>query len=376
MICPTETSLLGILSQIPDPRINRQRRHNLNDILTITVLATLGDAENWVEVVKFAECKFDWLDTFLELPNGIPSHDTFGRVFSLIDPDTFRAAFSEWVASIREVIPGEIVNIDGKCLRGTKDNAAGKAGIYMVSAWARRNRLVLGQVRTEEKSNEIKAIPKLLQLLDLNGCIVTIDAAGCQKNIATQICEGGADYVLAVKGNQPNLHNEIEGFFEQKEQGEHEEVAVSFHEETDSGHGRIETRRHWIVEDLSWLYVREKWEGLRFVDMVEAERQVGDHVSCERRYYIASMRPDVKAFANATRGHWAIENDLHWCLDVGFGEDKSRIRKDHAPENLAIVRHMALSALKRDTTTKGGIKTRRKEAGWSRTYLLKLLSEI
>jgi len=376
MITPTEKSLLDILSQIPDPRIDRQKRHNLIDILAISVLASICNADTWIEVVKFGIAKKEWLSTFLELPNGIPSHDTFGRVFSLIDPDAFRAAFSAWVESIREIIPGEIVSIDGKCLRGTKDKAAGKAGIYMVSAWANHNRLVLGQVKTEEKSNEIKAVPELLRLLDLRGCIVTIDAAGCQKNIAAQICEGGADYVLAVKRNQPNLHDEVVDFFEEVDQGKHTDKKVFEHEETDKGHGRVEIRRHKIVEDLDWLYVRDKWEHLRFVGMVEAERHEGDRISCERRYYIASMRPDVKEFARATRSHWGVENDLHWCLDVGFDEDKSRIRKDHSPENLAMVRHMALMALKRESSMKVGIKAKRKVAGWDNEYLLKVLSEI
>ena len=376
MNMPAESSLLNILTQIPDPRIDRQKRHNLIDILAISVLASICDANTWTEIEDFGNAKAAWLSDFLELPNGIPSHDTFGRVFSLIDPEAFQSAFSSWVEAIREHIAGEIVSIDGKCLRGTSDKAAGKAAIYMVSAWANRTSTVLGQVRTEEKSNEIKAIPELLGMLDVNGCIVTIDAAGCQKHIAEQVVEGGADYVLAVKGNQRNLFDEVVGFFEKKEQWEHTGTEVFFHEETDSGHGRIEIRRNWIVEDLSWMYVRDEWKGLRFVGMVEAERHEGDRVSCERRYYISSMEPKVETFARAVRGHWGIENGLHWCLDVGFDEDRSRTRKDHAPENLAILRHMTLMALKRETSCKRGIKGKRKNAGWDHSYLLKVLAEV
>jgi predicted transposase YbfD/YdcC len=368
-----DSSLLDYLAKLPDPRKDRRKRHKLTDILAIAILGSICDANAWTDIEEFGKAKKDWLETFLDLPNGIPSHDTFGRVFSLIDPVAFQSVFSEWVATIRERVSDEIISIDGKCLRGSHDKANGKAAIHMVSAWSDANRLVLGQVKTEEKSNEIKAIPELLRMLALKGCIVTIDAAGCQKNIAAQIREQGGDYVLAVKGNQRNLYDEIVGFFRKKEAGGHEKIKVLYFEETDGGHGRVEIRRYWIVQDLSWMYVRRNWKDLRLVGMVEAERHIGDHVSRERRYYISSMSPIVKAFAFAVRSHWGIENRLHWSLDVTFDEDRSRVRKDHAPENLAVLRHMTLIALKREETCKRGIKAKRKKAGWDNRYLLKVL---
>ncbi len=373
---PEDLSLLNYLSQIADPRIDRQKRHKLIDILTIAVLASICGANTWTDMEDFGIGRKDWLENFLELPNGIPSHDTFGRVFGLIDSNQFRSVFSSWVDAIRTVTPGDIVSIDGKCLRGSKDKANGKAAICMVSAWSNSNKLVLGQVKAAEKSNEIKAIPELLRVLDLKGCIVTIDAAGCQKHIASQICEQGGDYILAVKGNQRNLNDEIVSFFEQKENGSHEEIQATFFEETDSGHGRVEVRRHWIVSDLNWLYVRDKWAGLSYVGMVEAERHEGDTVTYHKRYYISSRQPEIKEFAHAVRSHWGIENSLHWCLDVGLNQDQSRVRKDHAPENLAILRHIVLMALKRESSIKRGISGKRLKAACDNKYLLKVIAEL
>ena len=356
-----------------DPRIDRQKRHHLIDIISISICAALCGAEGWTDVEAFGKAKKDWFETFLELPNGIPSHDTFGRFFSLLDPQAFQDTFLQWVQSVNDLFKGQVVAIDGKCLRRSHDHGKGKAAIYMVSAWATANQLVLGQVKTDEKSNEITAIPKLLRALEVKGCIVTIDAAGCQKGIATQIRSQGADYVLALKGNQGNLREYVEDYFTTARANDFHGVPHDYHETIDGGHGRVEIRRHWSIEPFRDFPGKAAWKDLRSIGMVESERHIGSEVTLDCRYYISSLPADAKQFAASVRAHWGVENGLHWCLDVGFREDDCRVRQGNASENFAVVRHIALNLLKKERSFKGGLRAKRLKAGWDQDYLIKIL---
>jgi predicted transposase YbfD/YdcC len=358
-------------SIIKDPR-KSNCRHKLIDIITIALCAIICGCDTWVQVEDFGRVKYDWFKTFLELPHGIPSHDTFGRVFALIDPVEFQNSFVQWMKSIQKATSGQVVAIDGKTLRRSHDHAIDQGPIHIVSAWVNENQMVAGQMKTEKKSNEIKAIPKLLRLLDVTGCIVTIDAMGCQKNIARQIIDQGADYLLALKGNQGQLHQDIELFFQDAAKSNFREVPHGFHQTVDGDHGRVETRKYWITSDIEWLHDKEQWPGLTSVVMAQRERDVKGQVSVETRYYISSMAADPSNIAQAVRGHWGIENSLHWVLDVAFREDESRIRKDHAPENSAILRHIALNLLKK-VDPKKSVKRKRLIAGWDNQFLANVL---
>ena len=361
---------------LEDPRIDRAKRHELIDIIAITISAVVCGADNWVEVEEFGKAKKDWLRGFLRLPNGIPSHDTFGRVFSRLAPEQFGECFMSWVRSISELTRGEVVAIDGKTLRGCHDRSNGRAALHMVSAWASENHMVLGQTRTADHSNEITAIPKLLSILELKGCIITIDAMGCQKEIARQIIDGGSDYILAVKSNQGELNHNVRDAFECSERDGFNGVAHSYHEQVNKDHGRLETRRCWVITDrdqLAYIDPGGEWSSLKAVAKLSYERQSGAG-SVDTRYYICSFRADASALLKATRDHWGIENSLHWVLDMAFDEDRSRVRTGNADQNLAVVRHMAVNMLKRETTAKVGIKAKRKKAGWDYNYLLKVLS--
>lgn len=361
-------------SSLPDPRVERTRRHSLNEMLIIAICAIICGADDWVSIEEFGEAKLTWFKTFLDLPNGIPSHDTFGRVFSSLDPDTFARCFAEWVAAIAEVSQGQVVAIDGKTLRRSFDRASGKTAIHMVSAWSGMNNLVLGQVKTEEKSNEITAIPKLLQILDLHGCIVTIDAMGCQKEIAGTIINKGADYVLGLKGNHEKLFHNVEAYFHEAVQRQFSDVTHDTYQESDKAHGREEVREFWCTSDLDWFDGSSEWPGLRSIAMVESKRTIQNKTSIERRYFISSLAGDnAKEFAKAIRGHWGIENNLHWILDVAFREDDCRVRKDHAPQNFSMLRHIAINLLKQEKSAKIGIKNKRLKSGWDERYLLKIL---
>lgn len=360
-------------SSLTDPRIFLKTRHKLIDIIVITLCAVLAGADEWTEIAEFGRIKEQWFRTFLELPYGIPSHDTFGRVFSMIRPEEFEKCFLDWVRVAFQNIAPQVIAIDGKTLRHSYDRSSNKAAIHMVSAWATENRLVLGQVKTEEKSNEITAIPELLRVLALKGCIVTIDAMGCQKEIVKQIVEQEADYVISLKGNQGTLHKEVELLFQNAKENGFKDLSIETHETTDGEHGRIEIRRFTTTGEVDWFEDKSKWNKLTSFGMVESERQIGDKTTHETRYYISSLPSDAKIFAQASRGHWGIENGLHWSLDVAFREDESRIRIGHAAANLGIVRHFALNLIKQDKSRKIGVKGSRKRAGWDETYLHRLL---
>jgi predicted transposase YbfD/YdcC len=364
-------------SDLEDPRVDRTKKHALLDILVIAMCAVICGAETWVDVENFGKAKEKWFKKFLGLPNGIPSHDTFGRVFGLLDADQFQSCFVRWVQAASELFEGQIVPIDGKKLRRSHDKGIGKDAIWMVSAWALENQLVLGQLKVEEKSNEITAIPQLLQALAITDCIVTIDAMGCQKEIAKQIIAQGADYLLALKANQGGLHQAVQDLFNYAQETGFADC--DYHKTVNKGHGRIEIRECWTTssEDfLAYLPNRAAWSDLESIVMVKSERRIGDDVSTKVRYYISSLPADAKLQLEAVRGHWGIENQAHWVLDVAFREDDCRIRKDNGPQNFAVLRHIALNLLKQEQAAKCGIKAKRLKAAWDEDYLLKVLASL
>ena len=372
-------SLLEHFADVEDPRIARTKRHELLGIMAIGICAVICGADGWTGMQDFGVAKETWLRTFLDLPFGIPSHDTFGRVFARLDPVQFQRSFMGWVKDVSDATKGQTVAVDGKTLRRSHDRASGREAIHMVSAWADRNRLVLGQVKVDDKTNEIRAIPELLRLLALEGCIVTIDAMGCQSEIARTIREKDADYVLAVKENQPSLRRELEETFAMVCEKASPEPYLDHCQTVEKGHGRIETRNYWTLsspEDIAYINREAKWDGLRSIGMVESERREGDRVSHNTRYFICSLAGDARAFGNAVRTHWGIENCVHWVLDVSFREDDCRVRTGHGAANLAVLRHIALNLLRCEKTARSGIKLRRLRAGWDETYLLKVLSAV
>ena len=366
---------LRYFADLPDPRVNRRRRHLLPDIVTLAICAVICGADGWVQVAEFGRCKIKWFRTFLGLPNGIPSHDTFGRVFAALDPRAFEECFLRWIADVATASQGRLVAIDGKAIRRSLDTANGKAAIHMVSAWCQANHMVLGQVATDAKSNEITAIPELLKLLDLKGAVVTIDAAGCQKKIARQIVEGQGEYLLQLKGNQGTLHAETVQLFDECLRDDCHGISYSTATTTNGGHGRIEQRRLWATSEVRWFAERTKWANLRSLIRVEAKRTVKGETSTEYRYYISSLPADsASRLLDYIRGHWSVENNLHWCLDVQFADDDRRIRQGHAAENYSRLSRIALNLLKAETTVKVGIKTKRLRCGWDHDYLLAVLT--
>jgi predicted transposase YbfD/YdcC len=367
-------SIMDHFGNIPDPRLDRKKLHKLQDIIFITISAVVCGCDTWEDIEEWGEIREDWLGAILELPNGIPSHDTINRVFSLIDPKAFQQCFVDWVKSVSEVTEGQIISIDGKRLCNSGEDGA-KAIIHMVSAWSNANNMVLAQQKIDDKSNEITAIPALLDMLHIKGCLITIDAMGCQKAIAKAITDKGADYILAVKENQGHLLDDIkEAFGSQK--------TIPQHSQMNLGHGRIEKRTCSIITDTDWVCDKKEWEQLHMLIRIESERIIKATGVMEKqvRYYISSKVADAETFNNAIREHWGIENKLHWTLDVAFGEDKSNKRAGHAAENFSFISKIALNLLKQHNDFRGvkriSIRTRRKKSSWSKDYLMAVLAGI
>lgn len=371
-------TFLEHFAPLEDPRLdNHNRRHEFYDILVITMLGTICGADTWTEICEFALAKIDWLKTFLTLPNGIPSHDTFGRIFSLINPETFEKCFCEWITSLSLDIKDEIISIDGKTLRGSYNRKHGQKALHLVSAWASNNRIMLGQVKTKEKSNEIEAIPRILKMIDVSNSIVTIDAMGCQKDIAKEIIKQGADYVLALKENQKTLYDDVNSIFARAEENKEKQYKKMLHLrriEKIHDHGRVETRKYTLVSARDPLMFELRWPGLKGIGKLEVTRTTDNVVEKSTRYFLTSLEyENIDKFMQAQRKHWNIEINLHWSLDVSFLEDLNRVRIGHASENLAIVRRIALNLLKQEQTHKRGISCRRKRAGWDNQYLMQVL---
>lgn len=371
-----ESSLHSVarhFDSVIDPRVERTREHDLLDIISLTLCAIIGGANTFVAVSTFGEAKIEWFRTFLRLPNGIPSHDTIGRVFRLIDPQQFQDAFCSWMAAVAQRLGLKQIAIDGKTLKGSHERGHGKNALHMVSAWATENHLSLGQVAVDAKSNEITAIPELLKMLDISGALVTIDAMGCQTEIAKTIREGDGDYLLAVKENQLHLYEDIERLAKAALDRDYE--GIDIHITKERGHSRDELRMCYVMDCLDTVRDHERWPDLKSLIVVVRERMVNGKSSSEVSYHISNRIGSAKMFAGAIRQHWGIENSLHWVLDVSFEEDASRIRKDHAPENMALLRRLAVSMLK-NAKIKGSMNTRRLFAGWNEDTLEQIIRDF
>jgi len=371
MLVKPIASIIHHFSTLTDPRRERCKKYQLGELLFITLCASICGADNWVAIERFAKAKEAWFTKQLNLKYGIPSHDTLGDVFAAIDTEQFSECFSNWVADLSDLAEEEVIALDGKCLRRSMDRASNKSAIYMVSAWSQKNSLVLGQVKVDDKSNEITALPKLLTRLDIAGAVVTIDAMGCQKKIATQIIEQKGDYVLSLKGNHSLLHKAVAGYFESISAPD---AAI---QKIDGGHGRIETRTLHVSGEIDWLENKSSWTGLKSIIAVTAKREIGEKITQETRYFISSLDyGDPEKLERVVRAHWSIENNLHWVLDVAFDEDSNRARKGYSAANLAVTRHIALNLIKNEETAKVGVKTKRLMAGWDNQYLLKIIGLI
>jgi predicted transposase YbfD/YdcC len=365
------SDFLTYFGTIQDPRLDRRKLHRLDTILFIALCAVISGVKSWVEMEEFGKARQVWFSKYVDLSNSIPSHDTFARVFSQLNPKEFEKVFLGWIQSVYQKTKGEIVSIDGKSVRRAHDKKHGLGPLHLVNAWAHTNHLVLGQVKTEGLGTEIEAIPKLLQILDVKGCIVTIDAIGCQKEIAREIQEKKADYVLALKGNQELLHEEVREYWNDPGLPAHE---YDTYETVEKGHGRIEIRHYRVSDKIDWLSVRKDWRGLTSIGMVESKRIIGEQTTIQRRYYLTSLKANAKQLAKAIRSHWEVENKVHWWLDVLFQEDQSRARVKHAAQNLALLRRLSLNILRRDLNSKKSLNIRSRLAGWKTEYLETLLN--
>ncbi len=363
-----EKSVESFFENIHDPRYHN-KRHKLIDILLIAICAVVAGADTYEQIENFGKKRKYWLSKFLSLPRGIPSHDTFGRVFEKMIPNEFQNSFMRWIESVSEITKGQVIAIDGKTLRRSHDRLNDKKAIHMISAWASSNQVVLGQLKTEEKSNEITAIPILLRLLDISGCIITIDAMGTQKKIAKTIIDKAGDYVLALKENHKTLHDETVLFFDKMDEMKKQKYVFDEYTSVEGGHGRIETRRSVITSDIDWLEDKDNWKGFKSIGMIESTREIDGECSYEKRYYISSLDCDAQSFGGAVRKHWGIENSVHWVLDIAFREDESRVRKGNSPENFAAIRHIALNLLRTNKTFKGSIKSKRLNAAMDSKYM-------
>jgi predicted transposase YbfD/YdcC len=368
-----QAAIAAYFSVLEDPR-RYNRRHKLLDVVVIAICAAICGAEGWEDIELFGETKEEWLRGFLELPHGAPSDDTYRRVFAALDATDFQSCFMDWIEALEDLTQGQVIAVDGKTLRRSHDRSKGKKALQMVSAWASANGLVLGQRKVDGESNEITAVPELLAALEIAGCTVTLDAIHCQTETVETIVDKGADYVLPVKENQPRLLEALQGLFD--DPAEMHWVECDYHRTEDRGHGRVEIRECWSTSDpeyLNYIGTLAEWRGLQSIAMIQAERQLGDQTTVTRRYFISSLNGDAELLLKAVRGHWGIENKVHWVLDIAFREDDCRIRKGHGAENFAVLRHIALNLLRRETSAKRSIKGKRMKAALDEKYLLKVL---
>lgn len=372
MTIPPDTSIERYFGELPDPRSGQNVRHPLLSVVSIAICALICGADNWVDVEMFGHAKRGWLESFLALPHGIPSHDTFGRVFRYLNPEAFAASFQAWTEALCQLTAGEVVAVDGKQVRRSKDGLLGREAIHLVNVWASDNQLVLAQEQVTDHSSETKVIPKLLQLLDLEGSVVTVDSLSCQPDVAAAIVAQKADYVMAVKENQPTLWHDVQAAFEPTTRDQQPDYAQMVNKD----HGRLEIRRCWASGDaevVAFIADYKQWPGLRTLVKVQLERRFPEKTEQHSRYFISSLPPDAQRLLMVVRAHWQIENGLHWVLDIAFREDESRVHKDHGPRNFAVLRQIALNLLKRERSLKVGVKAKRLRAGWDEPYLLKVL---
>lgn len=373
MLVENPQSIPNQFAQLVDPRREQGKRHPLINLIIMALAAVICHADSWPEVEEFVRTKESWFRSFLHMPYGVPSQYTFRRLFLALDPEQFQASFLAWIEQVQVATDGDVIAIDGKTLRRSFREGGKKGAIHMVHAWSKQNGLMLGQVKVDAKSNEITAIPKLLDMLSLKGCIVTLDAMGCQRDIAQKIVDSEADYLLALKQNQGTLHADVDHLFKHATTANFAEKGMDYAKQVDSGHGRVETRECWVVGDANWLaYLRKQqdWPSLNCVVKVQATRSTDDkRKKSDTRYYISSLTVDAQKVLEATRAHWEVENKLHWVLDVAFREDDSRLRVGDGQENMALLRRWALNLIRKEKSVRGSVKKKRLKAGWSNDYL-------